>query len=261
MGTERAVFPEHRSVCVHYLGHASFVLRFAETIVITDYGEPNAWLEWDWDSPIHDVGDVMPDLVTYSHTHHADHFDAGRLTVTPKRILRDGASAVVGGVDTCAIPMHEQDLDAADTYAYLFTFEGLRVLHLGDCQADLAGMSSPEHRERLASLLPRHCDLVLVPIESQERHAAGAVDLLRLLQPRVAIPMHYWSEDALEEFLELARSDERSFSVERMGDAQLFIPSQPAHEGTVVPPMRRAPFRGWNDATRRASSTEAEETR
>ena len=261
MGTERAVFPEHRSVCVHYLGHASFVLRFAETIVITDYGEPNAWLEWDWDSPIHDVGDVMPDLVTYSHTHHADHFDAGRLTVTPKRILRDGACAVVGGVDTCAIPMHEQDLDAADTYAYLFTFEGLRVLHLGDCQADLAGMPSPEHRERLGRFLPRNCDLVLVPIESQERHASAAIDLLRLLQPRIAVPMPYWSEDALEGFLEFARSGEGTLSVGRTEDAQMTFPSHPVYEGTRVIPMRRAPFRGWNDTKPRTPHTVNGETR
>jgi len=260
MGTEHAEDPGDRPVGVHYLGHASFLLRFGKTVVVTDYGEPNAWQEWGWDSPICDLGNLEPDLATYSHTHHADHFDAGRLTVTPKTILRDGASAAVGGVDACAIPMHEQALDAADTYAYLFTFEGLRILHLGDCQADLAGMSSPEHRERLARLLPRDCDLVLVPIESRERYAEGAVDLLRTLQPRVAVPMHYWSEDALAEFLGLVRSGDGDLAVGSTADEQLTIPSHTTHEGVRVIPMRRAPFRGWNDATHRPSLTEAGET-
>lgn len=54
---------------VHYLGHSSFVLQFGNAAtVLVDYGAFNAWVEWGWDSPIYDVGDLIPDIMTYSHT-------------------------------------------------------------------------------------------------------------------------------------------------------------------------------------------------
>ncbi len=44
-----------QNVQIHYLGHSAFVLTFDKITVVTDYGKPNAWKEWGWDSPIHDM--------------------------------------------------------------------------------------------------------------------------------------------------------------------------------------------------------------
>jgi len=57
-------------ISIHYLGHSSFFITFGKSItLLTDYGESNAY---GLDSPVFDLGDVSPVLVTYSH-HHADH--------------------------------------------------------------------------------------------------------------------------------------------------------------------------------------------
>ena len=42
------------SVQFHYLGHSSFLILFDNGIsILTDYGKPNAWVEYGWDSPIY----------------------------------------------------------------------------------------------------------------------------------------------------------------------------------------------------------------
>jgi hypothetical protein len=46
---------------LHYLGHSSFVLRFAGGVsLLTDYGKSNAF---GTGSPIYDLGDLHPDVV------------------------------------------------------------------------------------------------------------------------------------------------------------------------------------------------------
>ena len=66
------------SVTFHYLGHSSFLIFFDnESSVLTDYGKENAWADYGWDSPIYDIGDFRPDIITYSH-YHEDHFDSTR---------------------------------------------------------------------------------------------------------------------------------------------------------------------------------------
>ena len=121
-------------VHIHYLGHASFVLRFGNGVdVLTDYGSPNAWAEWGWDSPIHDVGDLVPDVVTYSHTHHADHCDPDRRPGGIPHILTGLDSLSLAGLEIVPIRTSELSLDDTDNTSYLFSYAGLRILHLGDC--------------------------------------------------------------------------------------------------------------------------------
>ena len=73
---------------VHYLGHSAFVLEFDNGIrVVTDYGHENAWAEWGWDDPIASLNDLVPDVMTFSHTHHEDHYDPNRIPVGVKYIL------------------------------------------------------------------------------------------------------------------------------------------------------------------------------
>lgn len=229
-------------VRVHYLGHASFVLGFGPTVVLTDFGEPNAWASSGWDSPIHDVGDLTPDLATYSHTHHADHFAEGRLPRGPGRVSADGTRVRVGEVTAEGIPVCERDPLAPDGHAYLFSYRGLRVLHLGDCQADLAEISNPAHRAGLVSRLPSGCDLLLLPIESTTRFSAQAVELLGLLRPRVAVPMHFWSDGSLREFLERARAFGHGLHVGETPGSALTVSAGPPAAETFVVPLRRSPF-------------------
>ena len=83
-------------VDIHYLGHSSFVLEFDNGItIVTDYGHYNAWVDGGWDSPIYDFGDLIPDVMTYSHTNHADHYDPDRIP--------NGVSFILTEFDTLEI--------------------------------------------------------------------------------------------------------------------------------------------------------------
>ena len=233
-------------VGVHYLGHAAFALRFGGALTaVTDYGAPNAWAEWGWDSRIHDLGRLAPDVMTYSHTHHEDHFDSNRVPRGVRRVLRCGEAGALGGVAISPIGLHEADLGEADSTAYLFTWRGFRVLHLGDCQADIVHIDDDEHRAWIRRVLPERCDVMLLPIESRQRFAAEAVKLLRLLRPVRAVPMHYWSEETLEEFLRCVESANGDLHVERGVGTQLAAPLEETGRGTRVVPLVRAAFAGW----------------
>ena len=69
---------------IHYLGHSSFVLQFDNNItIVTDYGHYNAWANCGSDSPIQDIGELVPNIMTFSHQHD-DHCNPGRI---PKAYL------------------------------------------------------------------------------------------------------------------------------------------------------------------------------
>ena len=66
------------SVSIQHLGHSCFYIDFCgEVAVLTDYGKPNAYMEYGWSSLIRDIGDLHPDILTYSHLHE-DHYDPVR---------------------------------------------------------------------------------------------------------------------------------------------------------------------------------------
>lgn len=233
---------------VHYLGHAAFVLQFgSELTVVCDYGAPNAWLEWGWDSPIHDIGDLVPDVITTSHTEHDDHYDVERWP--------DGVTHRLTGQDRLEIhglliePFRtcEKSVDEADNTSFLFSYQGLRVLHLGDCQADIQAIDQDAHRERIRSRLPQQVDLLLMPIESQEQFDGEAARFLELLNPRIVVPMHYWSRDTLDALLSIIETSTGERIVVRSDACQLEISERLSQETKQAVSLRRSPFRGWQD--------------
>jgi hypothetical protein len=54
--------PSEPDIHIHYLGHSAFVLQFNKGVsILTDYGQSRAY---GLDSPIYDVGDFQPTIVT-----------------------------------------------------------------------------------------------------------------------------------------------------------------------------------------------------
>jgi len=190
-------------VRVHYLGHASFVLQFDNGIsVLTDYGKSRAY---DLDSPVYDL-DLLPDVVTYSHEHE-DHA-GGKIPGNDPHILKGMDALSLKGIDIEPIPTHERSLDQPDNTSYLFTYKGIRILHLGDCQALIEHCERSEVKEIIDDLYPDRYSLVLVPIGFVSDIVKQAASFIRLIDARAFVPMHYWSPSEKAAFLEQVR-DER----------------------------------------------------
>jgi L-ascorbate metabolism protein UlaG (beta-lactamase superfamily) len=201
-------------VTVHYLGHSSFVLQFGDDLtVLTDYGESNAL---GLASPIHGIGELVPDIVTISHDH-ADHF-GGELPPGIKAMLTGNEILRSRGLTITPIPTFERSLLSPDNFSFLFEYKGLKVLHLGDCQSMILGFSKgmlgPDGNflsgEQLAALIkktyPDTYDLVLLPIGFTQEIIPEAAEFAGNIDARAIVPMHYWT------------LEERDAFVARMGD-------------------------------------------
>ncbi len=207
---------------LHYLGHSSFIFAFDNGVtLLTDYGQSNAY---GLDSPIHELGDFQPTLVVYSH-HHPDH-DRGR--TFPQAKLIDGQDFSLNRIDIQAIPVSEKN--EGDNYGYLIAYQGLSVFFAGDSQGDIIQIANTEIQQRLKSQLPVKIDLLLLPIGWISDIVVQAKSYVDVVQPRVAIPMHYWSPEDQARFLELFRPDSQRYAVfdDQLADWDVNIPASAA---------------------------------
>ncbi len=188
---------------IHYLGHSSFILQFDNGItVLTDYGASNSY---GLDSPIYALGDLRPDVVTCSHTHHVDHYDESKVPDNVPHTLTeaDRDSLSLEGLTIEPIPTCEASLKREDNNSYLFTYKGFKILHVGDAQGYITNLDQEDVRARVKEIYPDEYDLLLAPIGFTHDILPDAEALIDLLQPKRVIPMHYWSPDSKAAFLAL----------------------------------------------------------
>lgn len=235
-------------VTVHYLGHSSFLLQFGDgPTVLTDYGESNAY---GLDSPIHSLGEVIPEIVTVSHDH-ADHF-GGELPPGIGTTLTGGEAFRSGKLTITPIPTFESSLVRPDNFSYLFEYRGLKVLHLGDCQGLMVALrggalgeegrrhSREEVAEIIRDLYPDSYDLVLLPIGFTQDIIPEAAEFAGYLDARTIVPMHFWSMEDRDAFLtrmaDRKDSGDRPYSSRIVEDAgfQLTVGADPVVEVEVL---------------------------
>lgn len=157
------------SVLVEYYGHACFRLTFGEQRVVLDPFQ---------DGSVPGLPDIRPEaeFVFCSHGHH-DHnaVETVRLTakcepcfeMTELPTEHDDAGGTKRGKNTVRI----------------FSYEGIRVAHLGDLGRALL----PKETELL-----RDVDLLLIPVGGFFTiDAETAAGVIRSVHPRVCVPMHY----------------------------------------------------------------------
>ncbi|MBN2414990.1 MBL fold metallo-hydrolase [bacterium] len=191
-------------VRVHYLGHSAFVLRFDNGItVVTDYGHENIWKEWGWDSPILSIGDLQPDVMTFSHKHD-DHYDPDRIPSSARYILSGSDSLEIDGLRIVPVLTDEDDPAGESNTSFLFFYKGVSICHLGDAQAYIMNVDTPSVQRALTGKFPHAFDLLIMPVEGKKQFIPEAVSFLKLLHPRVMIPAHFWSQAYLERFLQQA---------------------------------------------------------
>jgi L-ascorbate metabolism protein UlaG (beta-lactamase superfamily) len=220
------------TVQIHYLGHASFLLRFNNGLtVLTDYGESSAW---GLDSPIYDYGNREPDIVTYSHTHD-DH--QREISWEQATVLTDTDSLSLDGLKIIPIRTCEITPETADNTSYLFEYRGLKILHVADAQSLIKNIEQEEIRARIKSLYPEQYDVLLMTIEGPSQFIPQAEAFIDVLQPKRVIPMHYWSPEYKAEFLNyLTFQNEisgRTYQIERTGNAEYTISGSDDESGGI----------------------------
>ena len=187
---------------IHYLGHASFILQFDNGVsVLTDYGESKSY---GLDSPVYDFGEFLPDIATYSHTEHVDHY---RKDAAEKfsLILTGTDSYSIKGLEIKPIRISEKSLDTEDNTSFVFTYKGLTLVHLGDAQAHIKVIEDEAVREHLKEIYPEKIDLLFMTIGGVTNIIQEAEKVVDLLQPTRVIPMHYWNREDRLSFLSLLK--------------------------------------------------------
>jgi len=230
---------------IHYLGHSAFVMQFDNGInIVTDYGKENAWIEWGWDSPINDIGDLVPDVMTFSHKHE-DHYDSNRIPKGVKNILTGLDSLTINGIKIEPVRTCETNINIESNTSYIFTYKGLKVCHLGDAQAQIMNINNDDVRAHIVSIFPNTFDLLLMTIEGKQKFISQAEAFVDLLNPKRIIPIHHWSEYYLQEFISYLDDQNnagKNYQINDMGKFQYDLFTSENVDPVQVICLNRAPF-------------------
>ena len=160
---------------VTWLGHGCFRLRGRGAAVVTDPYPPAIGLK---------LSRMDAEVVTVSHEHDNHSYT---------QVVREGAYEIrgpgeyeVAGVSVIGIPTYhdsEKGRKEGRNTVYLIDIDDITVCHLGDLghkldDSEAEAVSSP--------------DVLLVPVGGRTSLNAGqAAEVVRQLEPRYVVPMHY----------------------------------------------------------------------
>jgi L-ascorbate metabolism protein UlaG (beta-lactamase superfamily) len=159
---------------VTWLGHGCFRLRGRSAAVVTDPFPPAIGLK---------LPRLDADLVTISHEHENHSYTQ---VMRDAYEIRGPGEYEVAGVSVIGVPtFHDAQKGAKHgrNTVYLIEIDDVRVCHLGDLghaldDAEAEVISAP--------------DVLLVPVGGHTAiNAAQAAEIVRQLEPRYVVPMHY----------------------------------------------------------------------
>lgn len=189
---------------IDWLAHSCFTLRNQTgSVLLTDpYDESTGY----------EVPRVEADVVTSSHGHkdHA-HFEAiqGDYILFNTSGKHEACGFAVTGIES----KHDDEdgTKRGDNLIFVIESEHIRLCHCGD----LGHMLTQEQLQAIG-----HVDILMVPVGGYYTiDAHTAREVVRALDPRVVIPMHYKTEQCpypiapIEPFLELMQKDEYAISM------------------------------------------------
>ena len=160
---------------VTWLGHGCFRLRGRSAAVVTDPYPPTVGLK---------LSRMDAEVVTVSHDHDNHSFT---------QVVRDGAYEIRGpgeyeiaGVSVVGIPTYhdpEKGAKHGRNTVYVIEIDDVRVCHLGDLGHKL---------DDTAAEAAGSPDVLLVPVGGHSAiNGAQAAEVVRQLEPRYVVPMHY----------------------------------------------------------------------
>jgi len=189
---------------ITFLGHASFEIDTPQGVrAITDYNGLNGFGR-------------RPDIVTMNNahsTHYTDHPEDGITYVLPGWPSKPGETEAKHDVTLKDLRVSNVPTNARDwgggsaringNSIFTFTIGNLCIAHLGHLHHRLTA----DHLDELGRI-----DVLMVPIDGA--YTVGLpvmVEVVRQIQPRIVLPMHYWGRGQVARFEELMRDQEPVF--------------------------------------------------
>ncbi|MCL2150439.1 MAG: MBL fold metallo-hydrolase [Dehalococcoidia bacterium] len=160
---------------ITYLGHSCFKIRGKQATIVTDpYGPETGY----------GLGKAAANIVTVSHDH-PDHNYASGVGGDPRIISRPGEYEVAGVLIIGIPTFHDNEKGAKRGKNTVFALEAdeLSLCHLGD-------LGHPLTDDQLEAI--GRVDVLMVPVGGVYTiGASSAAALVRQMDPRIVLPMHY----------------------------------------------------------------------
>jgi len=178
-------------VDITWLGHACFRIKGNQAVIITDPFPPELG---------YSLGKQTANIVTVSHPHPSHSYFQG-IGGEPRVIQGPGeyeiSNVLIIGIATFHDSVKGQS--RGKNTAYLMEIDGVAVCHLGD----IGHVLNDEQVEEMGNV-----DVLLLPVGGVNTiNAAMAAEVIRKLEPKAVIPMHYKTPalkrelDPVEDFL------------------------------------------------------------
>jgi len=178
-------------VDITWLGHSCFRIKGNQAVIITDPFPPDLG---------YSLGKQTADIVTVSHQHPSHSYVKG-IGGEPRLIKGPGeyeiSNVLVIGIATFHDSVKGQS--RGKNTVYLMEIDGVAVCHLGD----IGHVLNDEQVEEMGNV-----DVLLLPVGGVNTiNAAMAAEVIRKLEPKAVIPMHYKTPalkrelDPVEDFL------------------------------------------------------------
>ena len=170
---------------ITWLGHSCFKLKGKQATVITDPFSPGIG---------YTLGKVSAEIVTVSHPHAGHSYIQG--VGDEPRIIKGPGEYEAGGVLTVGVHTYhdnEKGVQRGKNTAFVIDIDDVMICHLGDLGHVLTA-------EQVAEI--DGVDVLMVPVGGVSTiDAVQAAQIVRQLEPKIVIPMHY-KTDALKRTLE-----------------------------------------------------------
>jgi len=165
-------------VDITWLGLSCFRIRGSQAVVITDPFPPGLG---------YTLGKQTADIVTVSHQHPSHSYDQG--IGSEHRLVKGPGEYEISGVLILGIGAYHDSVKGQSrgkNTLYLMEIDGVNVLHLGD----LGHALNDEQAAEIGNV-----DILLLPVGGVNTiNAAMAAEVIRKLEPKVVVPMHYKTE-------------------------------------------------------------------
>jgi len=176
---------------ISWLGHSCFRIRGSHGTVITDPYPPSLG---------YSLGKPTARIVTVSHQHPGHSYVQG-ISGEPRLVTGPGEYEI-GGILIIGIATFHDDQRGrkrGKNTAYLIEIDEVSICHLGD----LGHVLTTEQLEEIGNV-----DVLLLPVGGVSTiNAPVAAEVVRQLEPKAVVPMHYktqalsWELEPVERFL------------------------------------------------------------